>query len=158
MANVAKPKDIDYDGLIDEVINKIDNEKSLFTLSDELHGHSMTLYLVGLFLFLAVIINYTSIGTEIEKITLQIAILAVLLTYVSYAFGGMENNVVDANFKKAIKKFNIGENEEEKRVLLKALLKIKVVTPHRKLGVVKRMHQGMFTKEKLLERLYEHPN
>ena len=74
----------------------------------------MTLYLVGLFLFLAVIINYTSLGTEIEKITLQIAILAVLLTYVSYAFRGTENNVLDANFKRAIKKFNVGENEGRK--------------------------------------------
>ena len=47
---------------------------------------------------------------------------------------------------------------EEKRLLLKALLKIKVLMPHRKLGVIKKMHKGMFTKEKLLERLCEQPN
>jgi hypothetical protein len=39
--------------------------------------------------------------------------------------------------------------------LLRALLKIKAITPHRKLGTAKKMNKEMFTKEKLLERLYD---
>jgi hypothetical protein len=157
MAKTEKPNYIDYDSLIDDLIQKIDNEKSLFTLRDELHGYGMTFYIVGLFLFLAGIVSYLpdSIAPFIGRMTLVIAIAAVLLTFVSYVSRGMEDNVVEANFGKAIKKFKIDEKEEEKRLLLKALLKVKAINPNSKLGIVKKMHKEMFTKEKLLEKLYE---
>jgi hypothetical protein len=159
MAKTEMPKDIDYNGLIDDFIQKIDNEKSLFTLRDELHGYGMTFYIVGIFLFLAGIVSYLpdSIAPFIGRMTLVIAIAAVLLTFVSYVSRGMEDNVVEANFGKAIKKFNIEKKDEEKRLLLKALLKIKAMNPNSKLGIVKKMHKDMFTKEMLLERLYEQP-
>jgi hypothetical protein len=63
--------------------------------------------------------------------------------------------VVHANFKKAVKKFKINEKEEEKRLLLMALIKMKSMNHYSKLEIAKKMHKEMFTKEKLLERLYE---
>ncbi len=155
MAKTEKPKDIDYDNLIEDLIQKIDNEKSLFTVRDELHGYGNALFIAGVYLFLAFIVNYLPNVTLVEKITIGLAIGAILLTFISFISEGLKNNVVDANFQKAIKKFNIEEKEEEKRLLLRALLKIKAITPHRKLGIVKKMHKEMFTKEKLLEKLYE---
>lgn len=117
----------------------------------------MTLYTIGIFLLLALVITYLpdNVMPLSNRITIAIAISAVLLTFISFTSRAMENNVLDANFQKSIKKFNKGEIEEEKRLLLRALLKIKAITPHRKLGTVKKMHKEMFTKEKLLERLYE---
>jgi hypothetical protein len=152
---VAEP--INYDEMVQDLIGKIDNEKSLFTLRDELHGYGMTFYVVGIFLLFAFIISYLpdNIAPFVGRMTLVFAILAVILTFVFFTSRGMENNVVEANFGKAIRKFNIDGKEEEKRLLLLALLKIKAMTPHRKLEIVKKMHKEMFTKEKLLERLYK---
>lgn len=157
MAKTENPKEIDNADLIEDFIHKIDNEKDLFTLRDGFHGYGMTLYIVAVFLFLAFAVSLLpdSIAPLIGRVTLVMAIAAVLLAFVSYTSKGMENNVVEANFRKAIKKFNIGEKEEEKRLLLLALLKIKAITPQRKLEIVKKMHKEMFTKEKLLERLYK---
>ena len=157
MAKTEKPKDFDHDSLIGDLVHKIDNEKSLFTWRDQLHGYGMTLYIVSIFLFLAFVVSYLpdSIAPFVGRMTIIIAILAVILTFVSCTSKDTENNVLEANFRKAIKKFKIGAEEEEKRLLLKALLKIKVMTPNSKLETVKKMHNGMFTKEMLLERLYE---
>lgn len=157
MAKTEIPKPIDYDSIIDDFIQKIDNEKSLFTWRVELPVYGMTLYIVGLSLFLVLGINYlpNSFIASTNRITVSIALVAVLLTYVSYTSKGREKNVVEANFRKATKNLNITEEEEEKRLLLRALLKTKAMNPHSKLGIVKKMHKELFTKEKLLERLYE---
>jgi len=45
MAKTEKPKDIDYDSLIEELIQKIDNEKSLFRPIDLLRGRARS-YLI----------------------------------------------------------------------------------------------------------------
>ena len=157
MEKAERPKPIDYDGLIDDLIKKIDNEKSLFTIRDGLHGQSMTLYIMGLFLFLVLGINYlpNDFIASTNKITISIALLAVLLTYVSYTSKGIENNFVEANFWKAVKKFKIEKKEEEKRLLLTALIKMKVTNHNYKLETAKKLNEEMFTKEKLLEKLYE---
>ncbi len=155
MEKTEEPKDVNYDSLIDVFIQKIDNEKSLFTIRDELHGYGTTFYVVGGYIAMIALVLVLSIGSLIQNITFAIAVGALLLTFVSFASRGMENNVVEANFGKTIKILNIGEKEEEKRLLLLALLKIKTITPHRKLGIAKKMNKEMFTKEKLLERLYE---
>jgi hypothetical protein len=152
-----KPKPIDYDGLIDDLIKKIDNEESLFTLRDAFHGWGSTLYTIGLIIFFIFAINLfpDSVASTVQKITLSFALLAFLITFVSFVSRGSENNVVEANFGKAIEKFNIGKEEEEKRLLLRALLEMKVMYSKSKLGIAKKMHPAMFTKEKLLEKLYE---
>lgn len=157
MAEKEKPKPIDYDGLIEDLIQKIDNDKFLFTLRDEFHDWGSTLTVIGLIIFFIFAVNLfpDSVASTIQKITLSFALLAFLITFVSFTTRGNKNNVVDANFWKAIKKFNITEEEEEKRLLLRALLEMKVMYSTFKLGKVKKMHPEMFTKEKLLEKLYE---
>jgi hypothetical protein len=44
---------------------------------------------------------------------------------------------------------------KRKELLLMALIKMKATNHHSKLGVAKKLHEDMFTKEKLLERLYQ---
>ena len=154
MAKTEKSKDVNYDGLIDDLIKKIDNENSLFTACVELHVYSMTFYFVGVYIAMVVLVMVLSVGALIQNITFAIAVGAFLLAYLSFDTRGRENNVVEANFLKAIEKFKIEKEEEEKRLLLRALLKIKAIKPHSKLSIVKKMHKDMFTKEKLLERLY----
>jgi high-affinity K+ transport system ATPase subunit B len=158
MAENEKPKPIDYNSLIDELIKKIDNEKSFFKLRDQLYGNGTTLFVVVSLFFLAVIILVfkNAFGSsDVEQITLIIAILAFLITYVTFTLQGNENNVVDANFGKAVKKFKIEKKEEEKRLLLRALLTMKATNQHYKLETAKKLNEEMFTKEKLLEKLYE---
>jgi retron-type reverse transcriptase len=157
MAKAEKPKPIDYDILIDDLIQKIDSDKSLFRPRDIFHGYGSTLYFIGLFIFFTYVINLfpDSIASTVQKITLNIAIIALLITYLSVVTRGKENNVVDANFGKVIKKLKIGKEEKEKRILLEALLQIKAIAPSYELEIVKKMHPEMFTKEKLLEKLYE---
>jgi len=146
---------VNYDEMIQELITEIDNEKFLFTVRDELHGYGNALFIAGIYLFLGLIVSYLPNVTLMEKITFLIAIGALLLTFISFVSQGLKNNVVDANFGKAIKKFKIEKKEEEKRLLLKALLKTKATNPKSKLGTVKKIHKDMFTKEMLLEKLYE---
>lgn len=157
MAEKEKPKPLDYDSMIDDLIKKIDNEKSLFTLTDGFHDHGSTLLVMGLLIFFTFLINLLpeSIASTGQTISISIAILALLITYVSITFRNIENNIVEANFGKVIKKFKIDEKEREKRFLLEGLLKIKAIAPNYELEVAKKMHPEMFTKEKLLEKLYD---
>jgi hypothetical protein len=157
MAAKEKPKPIDYHIIIDDLIQKIDTDKSLFTPRDEFHGWGSHLFIIGVLVFFTFVINLLpdSIASSIQQITITIAIIALIITYISFIGRGMENNVVEANFGKVIKKLNIAEEEEEERLLLRALLEMKVMYSKYKLGIVKKMHPEMFTKEKLLEKLYE---
>ncbi len=157
MAMKEKPKHIDYDSIIDDLIQKIDNDESLFTLRDEFHDWGPTLTVIGLIIFFIFSINVfpDSVASTIQKITLSFALLAFLITFVSFTARGGKNNVVDANFGKAIETFKIEKSEREKRFLLEALLKIKVMNPSYELEIAKKMHPEMFTKENLLEKLYE---
>ena len=65
--------------------------------------------------------------------------------------------VIHANFKKAIKKFIMPRKRKKKDFLLMALIKMKAMNHYSKLGIAKKMHKDMFTKERLLEKLYESP-
>ena len=87
---------------------------------------------------------------------LFIAVIATLFAFARVLVQDLDDIVVSTNFKKAVQNFKIGEEEEEKRLLLMALIKMKAINHHSKLGVTKKLTEEMFTKEKLLERLY-HP-
>jgi hypothetical protein len=156
MAKTEKPKDPDYSVIIDELIKKIDNEKSLFTLFDTLGGYNWTLLVVLTLVAGAIVValpdNFASLSV---KLALFIALGAIIMTAIP-ELGGTEwqFNFIEANFRRAIKKFKIDENEEEKRFLLRALLKTKAMNPKSKLETAKKMHKDLFTKEKLLEKLY----
>lgn len=90
-----------------------------------------------------------------EKIVLTIAILAIITSLVPLFLDKVEKRIIEANLKNAIKKFKIGNDEIEKRLLLKGLLRLKTENPEFKLEYIKRIHSTLFTKEKLIETLYD---
>jgi len=53
MAKAEETKPFNYDAVVSEVVQKIDDEKSLFTLRDELHGYSAAILKVVLYVVLA---------------------------------------------------------------------------------------------------------
>jgi len=158
MAKTEIPKDMDYDGLIEDLIQKIDNEKTLFNWLHELDVYnSIVTFTVLLFVVAIVILALpNSVAPLVERLSLFIAVIAVFFAFAGAIVEDLKDIVVDNNFKKAVQKFKIDEKEEEKRLLLMALIKMKATdTQHSKLGMPKKMHKDMFTKEKLLERLYQ---
>ena len=98
-----------------------------------------------------------SFAPLLDRLTLFIAIIAIFFAFAGVLVQDLRDIVVDTNFKKAVQKFKIDEKEEEKRLLLMALIKMKATNNHSKLGVAKKLHEDMFTKEKRLQRLY-HPS
>jgi uncharacterized membrane protein len=144
-----------YDETIQDFIQKIDSEKSLFILRDELHGLGIIFLDIALFILLTLAVWFTPDFSFVQKITLIIAIVAIMTTFTSVFREGLKERVVEANFEKAFKKFQIEEKKEEKRLLLKALIKIKAENPKFKLETVKKMHSEIFTKKSLLEKLYD---
>jgi len=159
MANAEISKETDYDGLIEELIQKIDNEKALFNPLYELDVYNSTVtFTVILFVVAIVILALpNSFAPLIDRLTLFIAVIAIFFAFAGVLVQDLREIVVDTNFKKAVQKFKIDEEEEEKRLLLMALIKMKAANNHSKLGVAKKLHEDLFTKEKLLDRLY-HPS
>ena len=151
-------KETDYDGLIEELIQKIDNEKALFNLRYQFDVYNSTVTITVLLWVAAIVILAlpNSFAPLIERITLFVAVIAIQFAFAGVLVQNLRDIVVSTNFKKAVQKFKIDEKEEEKRLLLMALIKMKEINHYSKLGVAKKLHEDMFTKEKLLERLY-HP-
>ena len=75
-----------------------------------------------------------SFAPLVERLALFIALGAIFFAFSSTIAEDLKDIVVEANFKKAIKKFKIDEKEEEKRLLLKALIKMKAMNHNSKLG------------------------
>jgi hypothetical protein len=157
MAKTENPTGIDYGSLIEELVQKIDNEKSLFNVLHELDVYGTTFSLVTLLIVaeLVILALPNSFAPLLERITVFIGIIAIGFAYAGTLVADLKEIVVHANIKKAVKKFKINEKEEEKRLLLMALIKMKSMNHYSKLEIAKKMHKEMFTKEKLLERLYE---
>jgi hypothetical protein len=145
----------DYDGLINELIQKIDNEKSLFKLRDEFHGQGLTLFNIALLFISATAVSILPDLSYGEKLAIGIAIVAIIATFIPTASENIRNRIVEANFLKAIDKFTIEKKDDKKRMIFEALLKIKAENPTYKLTTSKEIHPEMFTKEKLLEKLYQ---
>ena len=158
MAKTGISKETDYDGLIEDLIRKIDNEKTLFNPLYQLDVYNSTITVTVLLWVAAIAILAlpNSIAPLIDRLTLFIAVIAIQFAFAGVLVQDLDDIVISTNFKKAIKKFKMDEKEEEKRLLLMALIKMKATNHHSKLGVAKKLHEDMFTKEKLLERLY-HP-
>ena len=159
MAETEVPEESDYDSLIEDLVKKIDNEKSLFNVLHELDVYNTTFSVVTL-LFVAELVILAlpnSFAPLLERLTIFIGIIAIGFAYAGNIVADLKEIVVHANFKKAIKKFKIDEQDEEKRLLLMALIKMKSMNHYSNLGIAQKMHKDMFTKEKLLEKLYEQP-
>jgi len=159
MAETEVPDESDYDSLIEDLVKKIDNEKSLFNVLHELDVYNTTFSVVTLLIVaeLVILALPNSFAPLLERLTIFIGIIAIGFAYAGNIVADLKEIVVHANFKKAIKKFKIDEQEEEKRLLLMALIKMKSMNHYSNLGIAQKMHKDMFTKEKLLEKLYEQP-
>lgn len=159
MAETEVPDESDYDSLIEDLVQKIDNEKSLFNVLHELDVYNTTFSVVTLLIVaeLVILALPNSFAPLLERLTIFIGIIAIGFAYAGNIVADLKEIVVHANFKKAIKKFKIDEQEEEKRLLLMALIKMKSMNHYSNLGIAQKMHKDMFTKEKLLEKLYEQP-
>lgn len=100
--------------MIDVLIKKIDNEKSLFTVFDRL-GYITTFYIIFLFFviyFVGVVLP--SVSSFAEAATILIALGAFAFTSISVLGANWKERLVEANFSKVIKKFKIEKKEEEK--------------------------------------------
>ncbi len=153
MANAEKPKDIDYDGLIGDLIQKIDNkEKSLFTSMDTLRVfRTILLYLV----FILVLITSTEYIPSIslaDRLVIFFAGLAVLLSLLQIEIPSIKEKVIDVMYNRAVKNFKVSKDDKP---LLMALIKMKSENSKFTLTEIRKMCPEMFTIEKLLERLYE---
>jgi len=159
MTKTENPSDVNHDNLIGDLVQKIDNEKSLFNVLHELDVYNTTFSLGTLLIVVEPVILAlpNSFIPFLERITIFIGIIAIGFAYAGALVEDLKEIVVHANFKKAVKKFKINEKEEEKRLLLMALIKMKSMNHYSKLGIAQKMHKDMFTKEKLLEKLYEQP-
>ena len=140
MAKTENPTGIDYGSLIEELVQKIDNEKSLFNVLHELDVYGTTFSLVTLLIVaeLVILALPNSFAPLLERITVFIGIIAIGFAYAGTLVADLKEIVVHANFKKAIKKFKIDEKEEEKRLLLMALIKMKSMNHYSKLGIAKK--------------------
>src|SRR5208283_3063043 len=159
MAETEVSEESDYDSLIEDLVKKIDNEKSLFNVLHELDVYNTTFSVVTLLIVaeLVILALPNSFAPLLERLTIFIGIIAIGFAYAGNIVADLKEIVVHANFKKAIKKFKIDEQDEEKRLLLMALIKMKSMNHYSNLGIAQKMHKDMFTKEKLLEKLYEQP-
>jgi hypothetical protein len=126
------------------------NKKRLFKWYDAFYGLDALLISVALlYIFVEpiLILNTTSL---IDKAVLILSLVAVVTALFSMAIPSVRANIVAKNFKRLEESV-----ETEKKPLLKSLIKLKVKNLKFELEPIYEMHKDMFTKEKLLERLYE---
>jgi len=152
MAEKDKPTPIDYDSIIDDLIQKIDSDKSLFRIVDLLKGE-MT-FIIDIF---AIVILLIFVGTNhsvslVDNIVILFAGLAVILTLSQFVIEGAKEDIINLNYRSALNKFKPNENEKP---ILKALIKMKSKHPKFALSEIHKISPEVFTKGKLLEKLYE---
>jgi len=90
--------------------------------------------------------------SDIERISGALAFIAVVIALFSLMAHFIKEDIVRVNFKRILKLSCV---EEDKKPLLKALIKIKAENHEFDLKQIYSMNPSMFTREKLLERLYE---
>lgn len=154
MAEKVIVKPLNYDAMIQGLIDKIDGEESLFSSRIQFRGYwenGTVLVVVAFFIVMCTLALLSNGSALFDGLALIIALGALLVAFIF----GIEDNTVKANYRCAIEKFKIAKIEKEERLLLRALIKMKAMNLDSKLGTVKEMHGDLFTKEKLLEKLYE---
>jgi hypothetical protein len=143
---------IRYNSLIDELIQKIDNDKSLFRDRDYLWALSTFIFIIiGIFLITFAIYYISSIGVS-DKIIIAFAALTFIVSYGLFKKDSIEEDFIDMNYDRAVKKFNVSEDDKP---FLKALIKMKSEKKEFTLSEICKISPEIFTKEKLMERLYE---
>lgn len=141
-----------YDETILRLIQLVDHNKSkLFKSLDFLRGGS-TFAFVMLWVLLGLIevILFFGDASLTDKITMALSFLAFAVAFLSLSAYFAEASIVEVNFKRLEK--CVRENQKP---LLKALIKIKAKHTEFDLKQIYSMNASMFTKEKLLEKLYD---
>lgn len=134
-----------------ELIQLVDSNKSnMFKWFDPFRGVVIFPFLALLYFFGFIwLFMIFSTANEVYKITIASSFLAFMVGFFSLFARFLEENVVDVNFKRFEKSV-----EENEKPLLKALIKIKAKNREFDLEQIYKMNEAMFSKEKLLERLY----
>ncbi len=134
-----------------KLIRLIDqNRSTTFKPLDAFYG--LNTFIISLVYVFVVVWFFTTFSSESVgvKLSVALAFLAVVVGIFTLLAPFMEENVVDRNFSRLGK--CVGKDEKP---LLKALVKIKAKHREFDLEPIYNMNKDMFTKEKLLERLYE---
>jgi len=160
-----KPPKDEKDEIL-ELIRWIDKQKcKLFKGKDILSGWWIGLIglvvILALVLFLGIVISYVYLIYHVSDFNLTLSFIAVSISLITLAisyfslvgqFG--QENIVRANFEKALTLRGFSPNEE---ILLKALIKIKAKNPKFELEELykKDKENTLFVRKKLLEILCE---
>jgi hypothetical protein len=150
------PKEID----IQSLIGLIDNyERDLFKDYDAFKGGFFA-FTVG-FLIIAVgavigIVVYSfQSKSSIDLLAVVLSDSAIVFAYFSLIYQIGDENAAVVRYKRALKKDDFKRKNDDEKIIVKALIKVRTKNPKYRLGQIYRLYPEMFTKEKLLERLYE---
>jgi hypothetical protein len=134
-----------------ELIRLIDSNKNkLFKWYDAFYGLGSFLFVIVILYVFTEPILLSNTASPIENAVLILSLIAVVAALFSLALPTVKEDIVSANFRRLKSKV---KNEEEP--LLKSLIELKVKNLKFDLEQIYNMHKKMFTKEKLLEKLYE---
>jgi hypothetical protein len=148
--STTEQKTINEDKIL-ELTRLIDSNKGkLFRPYDFFYGTSSFLLPIAMLYIVIEPIMIFSIPSVSDKVVIALSLIAVVLALTSIIIPFGKENIVEKNFQRMEK--NVKENETP---LLKALIRIKAKNPEFDLEQIYNMHKDMFTKEKLLEKLYE---
>jgi hypothetical protein len=89
---------------------------------------------------------------DIERILGGLALIAVVIALFTLVIPFIKEDVVRVNFKRILKLSCV---EEDKKPLLKALIKIKAKNPEFDLEQIYNLNADIFIPKKLMEKLYE---
>jgi hypothetical protein len=135
-----------------ELIRLVDRNKTkLFRLLDIYRGDAFFSFISILILmfFIEIFLMFGD-ASATDKIVVALSFLAIAAAMFSLLGEVGEENIVRTNFNRLEKCV-----EDNKKPLLKALIKTKAKNREFDLEQIYSMNPSMFTREKLLERLYE---
>ena len=132
-----------------ELIQLVDHNFEFNPYYAFFHGN-MAYPFVSFIALIAIVEVYLFTAPTHERIVTALAFLAVSIAFLSLMSRFIEKNIVDMNFER----FGMCV-EGDKKPLLKALIKMKTKNHEIELEQIYNLNKSIFSKEKLLERLYE---
>jgi hypothetical protein len=141
-----------------ELIRLIERHKcKLFKWYDVFSGSApIVISIIVLYAFVEPLLVFGG-ASDTDKLILALSLIAVVIALFSLLSSFVEGSIIRANYKRILK-LNRDEGnklEEDRKPLLKALVTIKAKNHEFDLKQIYSMNPSMFTREKLLERLYE---
>lgn len=158
---MSQPSDEENEIL--DLIKFVDDHKCELFKNEVWHNWQLFLPIIGIFIIFATCLSILIADFVILKIAsldavaLVLSILAVFLSYSSFVAQVAEKFIVNARFKRVFQLTTFEKNEKgnTEQIILKALIKIRSKNQEFALKDIYKKHKQMFTKEKLIEKLYE---